>query len=123
MNHANIVESEVFVYNLGTMYYIDDLLYPEVLDSIVKKTDLPTTTAFPTTFNAKLSTIAEFVEQVPGEVFTEQSNIESGKDILVLNERGGGAVDDFDSDEEEDDDEIVTPRALPVRFMIEPPKK
>lgn len=123
VNHANIVESEVFVYNLGTMYYIDDLLYPEVMDSVVKQSDLPTTTALPTTFNAKLSTIAENVEQIPGELFTEQSNIETGKDILVLNERGGGAVD-FDSDEEEDDDdEIVTPRALPVQFMIEPPKK
>lgn len=105
------------------MYYIGDLLYPDVLDSIVKQSDLPTTTALPTTFNAKLSTIAENVEQIPSELFTERINIETGKDILVLNERGGGAVDDFDSDEEEDDDEIVTPRALPVRFMMEPPKK
>lgn len=121
MNHANIIETEVFVYNLGTMFFIDDLLYPEVLDS-VKPINLPTSTALPTTFNAKLSTIAANVERIPDKLFTEQTNIETGKDILVLNERGG-AVDDFDSDEEDDDDEIVTPRALPVQFMIEPPKK
>lgn len=29
VNQANIVESEVFVYNLGTMYFIDDVLFPE----------------------------------------------------------------------------------------------
>lgn len=29
VNQANIVESEVFVYNLGTMYFIDDILFPE----------------------------------------------------------------------------------------------
>lgn len=102
------------------MFFIDDLLYAEVLESI-KPIDLPTSTALPTTFNAKLSTIADNVERIPDELFTERSNIETGKDILVLNERGG-AVDDFDSDEEESD-EIVTPRALPVQFMIEPPKK
>lgn len=29
VNHAKIVESEIFVYNLGTMFYVDDVLYPE----------------------------------------------------------------------------------------------
>lgn len=29
VNRANIVESEVFVYNLGTMFFIDDVLFPE----------------------------------------------------------------------------------------------
>ncbi|KAG5674940.1 hypothetical protein PVAND_004884 [Polypedilum vanderplanki] len=36
VNQATIVESEVFVYNLGTMFYIDDVLYPEVLHSDYK---------------------------------------------------------------------------------------
>lgn len=36
VNRAKIVESEVFVYNLGTMFYIDDVLYPETLKDEVK---------------------------------------------------------------------------------------
>lgn len=36
VNRAKIVESEVFVYNLGTMFYIDDVLYPETLKNEVK---------------------------------------------------------------------------------------
>lgn len=131
MNHVHIVESEVFVYNLGTMYYIDDILYPEIFDKILKAAD--TTTSAPTTLKLTTSPDAE-IEQIPIEMVT-QSN-EPGKDIFVLNERGGGAVGgganidgnrnldrDLDTDEEdEDDDEIITPRALPVQFMIEPPK-
>lgn len=36
INRAKITESEVFVYNLGTMFYIDDILYPETLSKEVK---------------------------------------------------------------------------------------
>lgn len=126
MNHAHIVESEVFVYNLGTMYYIDELLYPEVFDKMVKASDLPTSTILPTTL--KLTTSPD-IEQVPAGSVTQSA--EQGKDIFVLNERGGNIDEssDFDhdmddaDDDEDDDDEIVTPRALPVQFMIEPPKK
>lgn len=134
VNHVQIVESEIFVYNLGTMYYIDDILYPEIFDKILKAAD--TTTSVPTTIKLTTSPDAE-IEQVPIEMVT-QSN-EPGKDIFVLNERGGvvggGSVGgpnidgnsnfdrDLDTDEEdEDDDEIITPRALPVQFMVEPPK-
>lgn len=42
INRAKISESEVFVYNLGTMFYIDDVLYPETLINEVK-----TITQFP----------------------------------------------------------------------------
>lgn len=31
VNQARIIESEVFVYNLGTMYFIDDILFPETI--------------------------------------------------------------------------------------------
>lgn len=133
VNHAHIVESEVFVYNLGTMYYIDDLLYPEIFDKILKAAD--TTTSVPTTLKlttSKYSSDAD-AEQIPIDIVT-QSN-EPGKDIFVLNERGGGGgrgsanIDenshldrDLDTDEEDDEDEIITPRALPVQFMVEPPK-
>lgn len=133
MNHAHIVESEVFVYNLGTMYYIDDLLYPEIFDKILKAAD--TTTSVPTTLKLTTSPDAE-IEQIPIDMVTQSS--EPGKDIFVLNERGGNAgagggggpnidgnsnIDrDADDEEEDDDDEIITPRALPVQFMIDPPK-
>lgn len=124
------------MYNLGTMYYIDDLLYPEIFDKILKAAD--TTTSAPTTLKLTTSPDAE-IEQIPIEMVTQST--EMGKDIFVLNERGGGAsagagnsgganIDgntnldrDLDADEEEDDDdEVITPRALPVQFMIEPPK-
>jgi hypothetical protein len=36
VNRAKIVESDIFVYNLGTMFYIDDVLYPETLKNEVK---------------------------------------------------------------------------------------
>lgn len=122
VNHAHIVESEVFVYNLGTMYYIDDILYPEALANI---SDAATTTV-PTTLKLTTSPDAD-IEQVPIEIVTQSG--EQGKDIFVLNERGGNIDEnsdfdhDLDSDDEDADDEIVTPRALPVQFMIEPPKK
>lgn len=138
VNHAHIVESEVFVYNLGTMYYIDDLLYPEIFDKILKAAD--TTTSAPTTIKLTTSPDAE-IEQVPIDMVTQATD--AGKEVFVLNERGGaggsangGGVDggpniddnrnldrDLDTDdEEEDDDEIITPRALPVQFMVDPPK-
>lgn len=107
------------------MYYIDDILYPETLDKIVKA---DTTTTIPTTLKLTTSPDAE-IEQVPIETVTKSSEQQQGKDIFVLNERGGNIDEssdldhDLDADDDDDDDEIVTPRALPVQFMIEPPKK
>lgn len=128
VNHANIIESEVFVYNLGTMYYIDDVLYPEILEKIVQSYDLPSSTAI----NYKFTTVPDAdVEAVPSEI-TESSE-EKQKDILLQNDEGFrndkgsnsgfGIDDDDDEEEDEDDDEIVTPRALPVQYMINSPKK
>lgn len=123
MNHAHIIESEVFVYNLGIMYFIDDIICcSEMLDKMVKESDLPTTVSSVT---VKFTTSPD-AEQLPIEV-TQTSD--QGKDIFVLNERGGNIDEsdfdrDLDDDDDEDsDDEIVTPRALPVQYMIEPPKK
>lgn len=36
VNRAKVIESEVFVYNLGTMFFIDDVLDPETLKNEVK---------------------------------------------------------------------------------------
>lgn len=125
VNRANIIESEVFVYNLGTMYYIDDVLYPEVFDKIAKDGHLPSTTVA-TTLKLTVSPDAD-IEQVPLDAVTQPN--ERAKDIIVLNERGGNIDEgsdfdhDLDDNDDDDDDEIVTPRALPLQYMIDPPKK
>lgn len=92
VNHANIVQSEIFVYNLGTMFYIDQVLYPDALLASVNS--LPTTKSpnRPPLNNYKFSTLPD-VESVPSEI-TEANGTDD--DLLQ-------------------DDEIVTPRALPVQ--------
>lgn len=56
MNEAAIVESEVFVYNLGTMFYIDKVLF-------TNKNSLPATTisveTSPVTIENNFTTAAE----------------------------------------------------------------
>lgn len=37
VNNARISESEIFVYNLGTMFYIDEVLFPELLQNELKE--------------------------------------------------------------------------------------
>lgn len=142
VNRANIVESEIFVYNLGTMFYIDDVLYPEVLQGEVKTlTESPnnnkkrenessednsdfyttemsifseseaekistkstkesTTSSYRTQISSLLTTRSD-VEFVPSR-FTELSGSE--EDFLLQ-------------------DGVVTPKALPLRFNLTPPKK
>lgn len=62
VNEATIVESEVFVYNLGTMFYIDKVLF-------TNRHSLPATTAetSPATTEGGFTTAAE-AEPVPVEV-------------------------------------------------------
>ncbi|XP_052893600.1 uncharacterized protein LOC128301257 [Anopheles moucheti] len=131
VNTARIVESEVFVYNLGTMFYIDDVLYPDLLKDEVKAitdlknvdknvpdnigasdaytteqnppvTDRPTTTTFRSLYGL-LTTNAD-VELVPLEV-TESSKRNSDEDSSQFQ-----------------DDEIITPKALPLRYFYNPKK-
>uniref|UniRef100_A0A1Q3FNA5 Putative conserved secreted protein n=1 Tax=Culex tarsalis TaxID=7177 RepID=A0A1Q3FNA5_CULTA len=130
VNSARIVESEVFVYNLGTMFYVDDVLYPELLkDEVTAITEIktpdknipdegsdvyttdvgqqdqtssttPTPAATSTTHRTFFTTSAD-VEFVPLEI-TEQN----------------GSDDDFLLQ----DDEIITPKALPVKYYYSPKK-
>lgn len=121
VNHANIVQSEIFVYNLGTMFYIDRVLYSEQLLDAVNSLSASTTPRQPRgsvtpSTHYKFSTLPD-VETVPGE-YTEP-NGGGGGGI------GGGlmgGMDDDDDDEEHDEDEIVTPRALPVKYSFYSPK-
>lgn len=109
VNQANIIESEVFVYNLGTMFYIDDVLYsnyllgnPPLTSTTAPAAAATTTSTTPrgttgtTTVASKGSTAAD-AELVPKGI-TERSS--DDEDFLL------------------DDDEIITPRALPVLVNV-----
>lgn len=127
VNHANIVQSEIFVYNLGTMFYIDRVLYPEQLLYAVNS--LPaSTTAIPRSQRTQNplhthSTLPD-VETVPGEFTPQTNNNNNGGGSIVVS--GGGLRIGGDNDDDdllhEDDDEIVTPRALPVKYNFYSPK-
>ncbi|XP_058450972.1 uncharacterized protein LOC131430227 [Malaya genurostris] len=123
VNNAKIIESEVFVYNLGTMFYVNDVLYPDILkDEVAVITEMknpdknippddtgdvyttegnqPDRRSSSTTHRTYFTTSAD-VEIVPLEI-TEQS----------------GNDDDFLLQ----DDEIITPKALPVKYYFAPKK-
>lgn len=96
VNQANIIESEVFVYNLGTMFYIDDVLY----SSFLLGNPPVTTTATPSTSSTgKVTTVAPVI---PGSTSADAE--------LVPVAVTAPSEDDFLLDE----DEIITPWALPV---------
>ncbi|GAB0093513.1 uncharacterized protein DMENIID0001_086630 [Sergentomyia squamirostris] len=105
VNGAHIHEKEHFVYNLGTMFYIDSILYWDLVQGSAKPTtDTPSTTstttdAEPETARIPTTTTEETVE-IQREKEIEPSLIED--DILF--------------------DEDITPRALPVRFYANTPK-
>ncbi|XP_073827093.1 uncharacterized protein [Musca autumnalis] len=105
VNNAKIIESEVFVYNLGTMFYIDDILYSHLLREYVIKHKSRTNYAGGN--NGRSSTLGTptDVEIVPNEF--EQSGGNNG---------GGGGGGDYSIHDEDFDDEIITPKALPVQF-------
>ena len=101
INDASIVESEVFVYNLGTMYYIDRVLF-------VTKDDLPITTETenPETESSTSWTtgLPEDVEHVPSELAEETGNF---PDILL--------EPDNDATSEEIDLVVSTPQNIEER--------
>lgn len=116
MNHVNIIESQVFVYNLGTMYYIDDLLYPEMLESL-KQYDDPTTNP-PFTLT---TTQASEPDRIPIEI-NEPSD--SDRDMHMqtdVKSDDSGQLGDIEDDDI--DGEIITPRALPVQYLVDQPPK
>ncbi|XP_013104316.1 uncharacterized protein LOC106084900 [Stomoxys calcitrans] len=106
INNAKITESEVFVYNLGTMFYIDDILYSHLLREYVIKHKSRTNYAGGN--NGRSSTLGTptDVEIVPNEFDNEQGG----------GHGGGGGGGDYSIHDEDFDDEIITPKALPVQF-------
>lgn len=104
VNHATIIETEVFVYNLGTMFYIDQILYSDILiDSIKPEIS---TEKYDSKRNKHSSSVRPDVESIPSDVVTESN--------------GSGGMKHIDDDDDFllQDDEIVTPRALPVKYAM-----
>lgn len=103
VNQVNIIESQVFVYNLGTMYYLDDLFYPEILESLKRYDD-------PTTIPSNKSTTTQLSDvNLPDDTDDRQPDVRSDDDNGQLN----------DNDDDDGDGEVVTPRALPVQLLMD----
>lgn len=129
INGAKIVESEIFVYNLGTMFYIDDILYPETLKNDVKQ--IPQVPAYK---NGDTESSEEFyTTEIPNysekdEKFTTKSNREPTtpeyKSILstLLTTHDVEFVGSQFTEFAEDAETLITPKALPVRYEVDPPK-
>lgn len=137
VNRAKITESEVFVYNLGTMFYIDDVLYPETLKKEVKtitqapnhnkKRENESTEDFYTT---EMSIFSESEEKLTTKTNREPTTSEY-RSILsaLLTTRADVELvpNDFSEFAEEFSvsDNYVTPKALPLQSLLSspPPKK
>ncbi|XP_054742725.1 uncharacterized protein LOC129247577 isoform X1 [Anastrepha obliqua] len=107
VNNAKITEHEVFVYNLGTMFYIDDILYAHLLREYVSKSTK--TRSDPNGSGGgggreclctKVSSDAPFLGSLFFDIFFSERN----GDYII-----GDQDDEFD-------DEIITPKALPVQI-------
>lgn len=82
VNQARIIESEVFVYNLGTMYFIDDILFPETVSKRQKKDNIP---------NLSDESLVDEDEFYTTEMPTRQKNmlaslLESNEDVELLSQ-------------------------------------
>lgn len=96
------------------MYYIDDLLYPEMLESIKQYNEPTTMPPFKST-----SVPASGAERIP--IGINESN-DSRRDMHPQTDI---RRDDSDSSHEDDDSdgEVVTPRALPVKYLMDRSEK
>lgn len=114
------MQSEIFVYNLGTMFYIDHVLYAEQLSDALNSLPASTTprvrTVTPSNHHHhqhRYTTLAADVESV-SETATNRA---AGSDT------GTSSIDIDDEDDDIlHDDEIVTPRVLPVKYKFNTPK-
>jgi len=102
VNNAQITESEVFVYNLGTMYYLDDILYSHMLRDFVSKSTKTRSNRHGSDSGggSRSTSRPSDVEIVPNEFEGEHN----GGDYAIH------------GDDEDFEDEIITPKALPVQI-------
>ncbi|CAH1183688.1 unnamed protein product [Phaedon cochleariae] len=95
VNQATIVESEVFVYNLGTMFYIDKVLFT------LSNTLLPNTST-----NISTSTSTQKSVETTLPAFTTRSNVEKVPEELVG--ESGTLPDILLTEETTTEDDIAT---------------
>lgn len=136
VNRAKIVESEIFVYNLGTMFYIDDVLYPETLKNEVKaitqspshnkKRENESTEDF---FTTEMSIFSESEEKLTTKTNREPTTSEyrsilsalltTRADVELVPSEFSEFAEEFSVS-----DSVVTPKALPLQSInSSPPKK
>lgn len=132
VNRAKISESEVFVYNLGTMFYIDDVLYPEVLQKDVKpitqepihsqKEEHESSEEFYTTEmplysekEEKITTKSNREPTTPEYKSVLSALLTTRSDVELIPSQFTEFFDDVENSEF-----VVTPRAL--RYEASPPK-
>lgn len=121
VNSAKIVESEVFVYNLGTMFYVDDVLYPQILkEEVTALTEMKNADKNVPEENGDVFTTDVSVAD-PTSTTTHRTHFTTSADVeivpLEFTEQSGNE-DDFLLQE----DEIITPKALPVKYYYSPKK-
>jgi hypothetical protein len=118
VNNAHIIESEIFVYNLGTMFYIDDVLYANILND-----DSTSTTVLPAEDNAMeiLTTDFQGVKKTDGPARKDREEMTSTSPFTTIHSEDVEVVPNefieqsgHDADFLLQDDEIVTPKVLPV---------
>lgn len=78
INEATILESEVFVYNLGTMFYIDKVLFAS--SSNLPRTSTEAIPIIITTLTSKQTTTLSTVENIPEEIAEENGSL---PDVLL----------------------------------------
>lgn len=133
VNRAKVVESEVFVYNLGTMFYIDDILYPDVLQKNVKpitqepvnnKEEGESSEEF---FTTEMPLYSEKEEKMTTKLNREPTTPEyksilsalltTRSDVELIPSQFTEFLEDAETSEF-----LVTPKALPSKYMASPPK-
>ncbi|CAG9799046.1 unnamed protein product [Chironomus riparius] len=142
VNGAKIVESEVFVYNLGTMFYIDDIFFPEILEKDYKLVTQPTKDredredhedreSSEDFFTTEMPNIMEQQEKLTTKTNREPTTSEHHSVLqALLTTRADvefvpSAFSEFAEEVEDfsNAEVFITPKALPSRLISAPPKK
>lgn len=134
VNRAKIVESEVFVYNLGTMFFVDDVLDTESLKSEVKPGfSVPTvsekreTESIEDFYTTEMSIFSDSDEKLTTKSHREPTTSEyrsilsalltTRSDVELVPSGFSELAEEFSVS-----DTMVTPKVLPLSLKSKPPK-
>jgi hypothetical protein len=131
VDRAKIVEAEVFVYNLGTMFYIDDVLHPidlqndfkpnEALNSDLSDEVQLSEEAFTTEIPIMIEKLSTKSNREPTTLEYRSTHFTTRDDVEFVPSINTGFSDDIE--DFSTSDSYVTPKALPSRYHAPPPKK